>query len=446
VTKYPYIPSSLDLLSKACQKATFGQGDKDVLDETYRKAGKLDFGKFAWNKRLDEFDGNIKNILLPFEGNGKGVRCELYKLNVYGWCSHVFLISHSLGGSGKGSFFKSHKDTPRADTMFGSLVFILPAPHTGGELVLKHNSDELIVDAASMLKDCTNSVAYVAFYSDVDHEVREVIDGHRVTITYNLYTFDIPGELPSYPTTRTHLQDHDGEDTPASYFSCYRTDDLAIETTSIHFQVAAPSAIHSTPFHKLLTSLVADPAFLPKGGLLGFSLQHLYPLPNPKSSGQSNYTAFPFAPQLKGVDAITAHACSSLGLNAALRIVYSTSDGVLLTRTIAEFGELYETDRFSMLVPSTDELEKDKKWKDSKVSISYMPERVWRGRQLYREYVKPVHWISIPASTTRHDQSVITYGNEAELGLVYSHFALIVGVGPVGKRAEYGPIPPELDE
>jgi hypothetical protein len=305
-----------------------------------------------------------------------------------------------------------------------------------------------------MLKDCTNSVAYVAFYSDVDHEVREVTDGHRVTITYNLYTFDIPGELPSYPTTRTRLPIHDEEDPPASdHHSRHSSDNLPIETSSIHFQVPAPSAIHSTPFHKLLSSLMDDPAFLPRGGLLGFSLQHLYPLPNPKSpERQSNhaafpfYTAFPFAPQLKGVDAITAHACSSLGLNAALRIVYSTPDGILLTRTIVEFGELYDTDEFSMLVPSTDELEKDKKWKDSKVSISYMPKGVWRGRQPYRGYVKPVHWISIPASTTRHDQVVMIYGSEAELGLVYSHFALIVGVGPVGKRVEYGSIPPELDE
>jgi hypothetical protein len=84
VAEHPYSSASLDILAAACQKATFGQGDKDVLDETYRKAGKLDFGKFAWNKRLDDFDAMIRDVLLPFEGSGKGVRLELYKLNVYG--------------------------------------------------------------------------------------------------------------------------------------------------------------------------------------------------------------------------------------------------------------------------------------------------------------------------------------------------------------------------
>ncbi len=98
--------------------------------------------------------------------------------------------------TGKGSFFKSHKDTPRGDHMFGSLVFILPSPHAGGELVLKHGEDEYTFNAASTLKDLTNSIAYVAFYSDVDHEVREVTDGHRITVTYNLSWAKSGGNTP----------------------------------------------------------------------------------------------------------------------------------------------------------------------------------------------------------------------------------------------------------
>ena len=35
-------------LSHACSPATFGLNNQDVLDESYRKAGKLDVGKFAW--------------------------------------------------------------------------------------------------------------------------------------------------------------------------------------------------------------------------------------------------------------------------------------------------------------------------------------------------------------------------------------------------------------
>src|SRR6201996_3395291 len=97
---------------------------------------------------------------------------------------------------GKGSFFKSHKDTPRGEKMFGSLVIILPTKHEGGSLLLKHSSAHFHFDGASLLsphlsEQGTQSFAYVAFYSDVEHEVAEVTSGHRVTITYNLYFNDV---------------------------------------------------------------------------------------------------------------------------------------------------------------------------------------------------------------------------------------------------------------
>lgn len=37
----------LDALVKACQPASFGRGNEEVLDESYRKAGKLDRAAFA---------------------------------------------------------------------------------------------------------------------------------------------------------------------------------------------------------------------------------------------------------------------------------------------------------------------------------------------------------------------------------------------------------------
>ena len=35
-------PDELEQLSKACEPASFGMNQEDVLDETYRKAGKMD--------------------------------------------------------------------------------------------------------------------------------------------------------------------------------------------------------------------------------------------------------------------------------------------------------------------------------------------------------------------------------------------------------------------
>ena len=39
--------TALKLLSDACDPATFGLDDKDVLYESYRKAGKLDADNFS---------------------------------------------------------------------------------------------------------------------------------------------------------------------------------------------------------------------------------------------------------------------------------------------------------------------------------------------------------------------------------------------------------------
>ena len=40
-------------------------------------------------------------------------------------------------------------------------------------------------------------IDYVAFFSDVEHEVAPVISGHRVTLTYNLYFDNAEGTASS---------------------------------------------------------------------------------------------------------------------------------------------------------------------------------------------------------------------------------------------------------
>ena len=75
-----------------CQPATFGLGGKDVLDESYRKASKLDRSEFSTDFHPHDCGivDSIQQILLPSVVKGgqgigigpHGVRAELYKLNV----------------------------------------------------------------------------------------------------------------------------------------------------------------------------------------------------------------------------------------------------------------------------------------------------------------------------------------------------------------------------
>ena len=75
-----------------CDPATFGVGGRDILDEAYRKAAKLDASDFSTNFHPHDCGilNSIQQILLPSTIRGgqgigigpQGVRAELYKLNL----------------------------------------------------------------------------------------------------------------------------------------------------------------------------------------------------------------------------------------------------------------------------------------------------------------------------------------------------------------------------
>lgn len=134
-------------LLKRCEPATFGVGGRDVLDQGYRKASKLDPTCFSTNFHPHDCAilNSIQQILLPSTVRGglelavgpQAIKAELYKLNVrsplYITCSKVHthtLISPQIY-SGPSGRFRPHVDTPRGPTQFGSLVVCLPCYHEG---------------------------------------------------------------------------------------------------------------------------------------------------------------------------------------------------------------------------------------------------------------------------------------------------------------------------
>jgi hypothetical protein len=88
--------AELGLLAQSCEPATFGLNQEDVLDESYRKACKMNRDKFATTFNLEESKilESVGAELLARRGGKKFLRAELYKLNVYGVC--VSLSRHRL--------------------------------------------------------------------------------------------------------------------------------------------------------------------------------------------------------------------------------------------------------------------------------------------------------------------------------------------------------------
>ncbi|KAF8657105.1 hypothetical protein AX16_002292 [Volvariella volvacea WC 439] len=260
--------AQLKSLVEACAPATFGMNDKDVYDETYRRARQMDTSFFS-TKFDPVFNGIVKAIEEQLRHSLEDVRAELYKLNIYGEERVIF---------------QSSQRTPRQETMFGSLVVVFPTAHEGGNLLLRRGGQQWTFSAKKLLASTTKpSIAFVAFYSDIEHEVEVVSSGYRVTLTYNLY--------------------HGHNKRPANVPTTTMIDKRAPDEGRIR------SAISSFLEEKRTE-------VLPNGGYLGFGLLYNYPLRRPSGKRVSLKTL-----PLKGSDKILWRVLESLHLKPSIRML-----------------------------------------------------------------------------------------------------------------------------
>ncbi|KAJ7661482.1 hypothetical protein DFH06DRAFT_1296720 [Mycena polygramma] len=353
----------LDALSEACQKATFGRNKQDVLDETYRKAGQMSAKDFKSGFNLEKsgiLDGVYTHLLEGFGETDKRIDAELYKLNVYG----------------KGDFFKAHKDTPRAENMFGSLVVVFPTAHVGGALLLRHDKKKEEFNSAHILSSFdTPTVAYAAFYGDVEHEVKVVESGHRVTLTYNLYFAKKKAPAPL---------------------------------------TWSPPARAAADLRSSLSSLLKDKEFLPEGGTLGFGLRYAYPV-------DSRTNLERMKSSLKGSDALLVRVSELLGLQTSLKAVYSRDrDTVMLDRVLV--GDLGQVEGSII-----DELHEN--------FSGEIIEREYDEYSRSSSDVTEVTWITQMSNLIDLEATFISYGNEASLGYIYGDLALVVDVPAAEDRS-----------
>jgi 2OG-Fe(II) oxygenase superfamily len=268
------------------------------MDETYRKAKKMDNGRFTAFIVPDHTDliKIVRTYLLEGKASMRKIKIEPYKLNVYSMRLIYILHSHLSRKSGEGSFFKAHVDTPRGEKMFGSLVIVLPSPHEGGTLVFRHHGQEWTFDSSTtLLAALPTSIAYAAFFCDVEHEILPVTSGHRVTLTYNLY-YD------------------DDERDPAKY--------LVYQLPSVP-QDDNERGMFCSIFNALLNSL----EFLPDGGFLGFGMRHVYQV---KDTLEHVYSL------LKGNDATVYQSLVALGFKPTLYLNYKYKDKDVLAAGVPD--------------------------------------------------------------------------------------------------------------
>ncbi|KAI1771894.1 hypothetical protein F4818DRAFT_444892 [Hypoxylon cercidicola] len=138
-----------------------------VVDTSVRKTWELDHTQFRFSN--PEWQTYVASLLNDAsQGLGmSAVRVEPYKLLLYE----------------EGSFFKSHKDFEKTPGMIGTLVICLPSKHEGGSVRLSHAGQKYVFDTD---KASEFGLTSLSWFSDVTHEIKPLISGYRLVLTYNI--------------------------------------------------------------------------------------------------------------------------------------------------------------------------------------------------------------------------------------------------------------------
>lgn len=180
LVSFPVPEAQIWQIIQQATRAPYGRGEDTLHDESVRKtwqlpASQVRIGGKTWEKTFSQLLATVVDGLGCAEAK---VSAELYKLLVYD----------------PGGFFAAHRDTEKEGGMFGTLVVALPSAHRGGELVIRHAGREVVADLSS---EEFSELKFAAFYADCEHEVRPVIEGHRVCLIYNL--IQLPGAKAEEP-------------------------------------------------------------------------------------------------------------------------------------------------------------------------------------------------------------------------------------------------------
>ncbi|VDB99821.1 unnamed protein product [Peniophora sp. CBMAI 1063] len=173
-----------------CNPAAFGKGERTVIDTSVRDTSELDgahirFLNPLWDTWVEEA---VLKACEQLGVTGKRVRHELYKLLLYETGSH----------------FHMHQDTEKSPGMFATVVIVLPSPHEGGSVHVKHGRQEKMLDASG---EDIATTSVLAWYTDVFHEVKPVTKGFRLALAFNLMHTGVDVPIPRAPAFDTVFQE-----------------------------------------------------------------------------------------------------------------------------------------------------------------------------------------------------------------------------------------------
>ncbi|MCY4531307.1 MAG: 2OG-Fe(II) oxygenase [Gammaproteobacteria bacterium] len=179
VLSFPVTEAQVRALINTAERAPYGKGTDTLVDTTVRDCWQIDgmsidIGGAMWD---DTFSRILIAAATDLGCRAERLEAELYKLLIYE----------------PGGFFASHRDTEKTRGMIATLTISLPTVGVGGELSVRHQDREIVID---MNANEPSELVFAAFYADCTHETKPVRKGHRLSLVFNLCLHQDDTETP----------------------------------------------------------------------------------------------------------------------------------------------------------------------------------------------------------------------------------------------------------
>lgn len=165
----PFDKRQAAAIKQHARQAPYGKGTQTLVDTEVRRVWEIDAAQvvLANPEWRDVLQKAVDTVQSELGLEKQKLEAHLYKLLLYE----------------PGSFFLAHRDSEKLDRMVATLVIALPSAHEGGELAVRHEGREMVVDFS---RKSPFQTQFAAFYADCEHEILPVTSGFRLALVYNL--------------------------------------------------------------------------------------------------------------------------------------------------------------------------------------------------------------------------------------------------------------------
>ena len=176
---FPVPEAQVRALINSAERAPYGKGTDTLVDTSVRDCWQIDGKSVDMDGAMwdDTFSRILDEAAIGLGCPGERLEAKLYKLLVYE----------------PGGFFAAHRDTEKTSGMIATLTISLPTEGVGGELSVRHQDREVVID---MNADEPSELVFAAFYADCTHETQPVRKGHRLSLVFNLCLHHDDTETP----------------------------------------------------------------------------------------------------------------------------------------------------------------------------------------------------------------------------------------------------------